>query len=287
MKTHSSLALISVFALVACSSEPDGNDSGATGGAAGGGSSPAGSGGANSGGETGSATGGAGSGGTATGGEGSIEGPGPGSENTYQDVDGIVAVEAEHFNSYDQKGAPRDYTYTSVDFTSGIMPDPDENHAEGASGGVYLETLPDTRVTHDDPIKEGESIFNKAGTGPTLSYTVNFSQAGTYYVWVRAYSTGGEDNGIHVGINGEFPESGQKLQFCSGKNKWTWSSAKRDSGGSACGVPHTITIDVPSAGEHTIQFSMREDGFEFDKWLMTMDDSYVPEAEGPSETTAP
>lgn len=285
MKTHSTLALLSVLAVAACSSESDGG--GASGGAAGGESIGSATGAASSGGsQGGEATGGTASGGSASGGTPAVEGPGPGSESTYQDVAGVVSVEAEHFNSYDQKGAPRAYTYTSVDFTSGIMPDPDENHSEGASGGVYLETLPDTRVTHDDPIKEGESIFNKAGTGPTLSYTVNFSEAGTYYVWVRAYSTGGEDNGIHVGINDEFPESGQKLQFCKGKNQWTWSSAKRDSGGSACGEPHTITIEVPSAGQHTIQFSMREDGFEFDKWVMSSDAEYVPEGEGPEETVS-
>ncbi len=229
-----------------------------------------------------------GDGGGATAGDGDMGqfgAAGPGSQETFVEVDGLVAVEAEHFAFYDSKEAPRDYYYTSIESAPGITPDPDENHAADASGGVYLETLPDTRVTHDDPIKEGESIFNKAGTGPTLTYKVNFETAGTYYVWVRAYSTGGEDNGIHVGINGDFPESGQKLQFCNGKNQWTWSSAKRDSGGSACGVPHTVIIDVPSAGMHEIQFSMREDGFEFDKWVMTTDDAYVPDGEGPDEQT--
>lgn len=219
------------------------------------------------------------------GGTSAIEGPGPGSSETYEELDGLVAVEAEHFASYDNKDAPRDFMYTSVDFTPGVTPDPDENHAGDASGQAYLETLPDTRVTHDDPIKEGESIFNNAGTGPTLDYNVHFNTAGTYYVWVRAYSTGGEDNGIHVGINGTFPESGQKLQFCSGKNQWSWSSNKRDSGGTACGIPNTITIEVPSAGTHTVQFSMREDGFEFDKWLMTTDEQYVPDGAGPDEST--
>jgi len=215
----------------------------------------------------------------------SIEGAGPGSTDTFEEIDGLVAAEAEHFSSYDGKGAPRDYYLTTSEHEPGITPDPDPNHAEGASGVGYLETLPDTRVTHDDEIKEGESIFNQAGTGPTLSYSVYFNTPGTYYAWVRAYSTGGEDNGIHVGLNGEFPESGQKLQFCSGKNQWTWSSAKRDSGGSACGIPHTITIEVPSAGEHEVQFSMREDGFEFDKWVLTMDETYVPDGAGPDEVT--
>ena len=148
---------------------------------------------------------------------------------------------------------------------------------------AYLEMLPDTRVTDEDPIAEGESIYNMRGTGPTLDYRVYFNNPGTYYVWVRAYSTGGEDNGIHVGIDGDYPDSGYRIQFCAGKNQWTWSSALRDSGGEVCGVPLAAQIEVPSAGEHTISFSAREDGFEFDKFVLSSDESFEPSDAGPDE----
>jgi len=49
-----------------------------------------------------------------------------------------------------------------------------------------------------------------------------------------------------------------------------------------CGEPYKIFLDIEKAGEHIIHFSMREDGFEFDKWLMTTDRNFTrPEDVGP------
>ncbi|MBW2528996.1 MAG: hypothetical protein JRI23_32770, partial [Deltaproteobacteria bacterium] len=221
---------------------------------------------------------------SASGGGGGGVGGGSGS-TVYHEVDGLVAVEAEHFEANDDHGTPRAWYLTTTSVDPGITPDPDGPHADSASNSAYVEGLPDTRVTHSDPIAEGESIFNDVGTGPTLTYRVYFDNPGTYYVWVRSYSTGTEDNGIHAGIDGTWPVTGERVQFCSGKDQWTWSSNQRDSGSppSSCGVPNTITLDVATAGEHVIAFSMREDGFEFDKWIMTADVSYVPSGAGPPE----
>lgn len=233
------------------------------------------------GGDGGAPTTGAGAGGVGgtTSSSGTGGDPGP---TVYEEIDGLVAVEAEHFETNDDLGTPRAWYLTEPGNEPMIEPDPDPGHADSASGSACLEGLPDTRVTHDDPIQEGESIYNNVGTGPTLTYKVHFNNPGTYYVWVRAYSTGSEDNGVHVGIDGTWPDSGHKIQFCSGKNQWTWSSAQRDSAG-PCGAPNTITIDVPTAGEHTIAFTMREDGFEFDKWIMTDDVTFEPQDAGPDE----
>lgn len=206
-------------------------------------------------------------------------------EWVFEEVDGLVAFEAEHFTANDDQGRPRAWYLTAEGTIPDVTPDPDPPHHESASGGAYLEGLPDTRVTHDDPLVNGESFYNNGGEGPLLTYRVVFNTTGRYYVHGRAYSTGGEDNGIHVGIDGTWPDSGRRLQWCSGKNQWTWSSAQRDSGGTACGVEHTIWIDVETAGEHTIQFSMREDGHETDKMILTTDASYVPEGAGPAERT--
>ena len=51
-------------------------------------------------------------------------------------------------------------------------------------------------------------------------------------------------------------------------------------------MPHQIFLDIEKAGVHTIHFSMREDGFEFDKWLMTKDRDFKrPAGPGPSSTS--
>ncbi len=141
--------------------------------------------------------------------------------------------------------------------------------AHGGGSGTYLELLPDTRVTHSDPLISGQNFWDTPGTGPTITYNVDFAVAGEYRVDARAYSTGSEDNGIHVGINGSWPASGARMQWCTGKHSWTWSSAQRTSS-NHCGVPNSITIDVPSAGMHQVMFSAREDGFELDQFRLTL-----------------
>lgn len=203
-----------------------------------------------------------------------------GGHRTFLEIDGLVAAEAEHFFENVNNDRPRAWYFTSTDVTPGVKPDPDPNHAASASGGAYMEILPDTRVTHDDPLKDG--LLSHTDKKPTLRFKVRFSTTGKYWVWVRAYSTGGEDNGVHVGLDGQWPASGSKLQFCSGKNAWTWSSAQRDSDG-PCGKRNTSFIVVENAGEHLVEFGMREDGFEFDKFVLTTDANYTPSGAGPAE----
>lgn len=149
------------------------------------------------------------------------------------------------------------------------------HHAEKAGENTYLKCLPDTRVTHDDKLIDGENFTNNSGKMAVLSYKINFSKIGRYYVWVRAYSSGTEDNGLHIGIDNQWVESGKRMQWCEGKNAWTWGSKQRTDK-NHCGEPYLIYIDIEQIGEHFIQFSMREDGFEFDKFILTTDKNFTP-----------
>ncbi len=203
---------------------------------------------------------------------------------------GLVVVEAEHFtDSYadyvtvlgQKVEANNRHWYIQAGSQVGPTPDPDGYHG-GGSGDAYVECLPDTRVTHADPLGPG-SLYNSAEGGSYLEYEVDFETTGTYYVWVRAYSSGTEDNGIHVGLDGDKPSSGAKVQVC-GQNAWKWSNAQRDSGGTACGVNGTITVQVTTPGVHVVSLHQREDGFELDRFLMTTDPSYVPGGAGPRES---
>jgi hypothetical protein len=148
-------------------------------------------------------------------------------------------------------------------------------HAAQAGGGAYVEVQPDTRATHDDKLIPGENFSNEPGLMAVLEYDVEIATPGRYYVWVRAYSTGPEDNGIHVGLDGKWPESGQRMQWCEGKNVWTWASKQRTAE-EHCGVPGLIFLDIAKPGLHTIAFSMREDGFEMDAWELAKDPDYRP-----------
>lgn len=194
-------------------------------------------------------------------------------ELVFAERDGVVAVEAEHFFKQTMTDK-RAFYLTATGKTPTQKPDGDAAHVAGASGGAYLEILPDTRRTHGETLIRGTNFSPDPGKLAVLHYKVHFSQAGRYYVWVRAYSTGSEDNGLHVGIDGTWPESGQRLQWCEGKNTWRWDSKQRTAE-QHCGEPYKIYLDVNEPGLHTIHFSMREDGFEFDKWLMTLDRNFV------------
>ncbi|GEA09875.1 hypothetical protein KUL49_02500 [Alteromonas sp. KUL49] len=195
--------------------------------------------------------------------------------NTPSTSTATLAIEAEDYASQHLSDKRAWITFPSTESIQDLM-DADPPHLEDASGGAYIELLPDTRQTHDHALVRGENFTNEAGAMAVLHYPVFFEKPGTYYVWARAYSTGSEDNGLHVGINGRWPASGQRLQLCKGKKQWTWSSAQRVKD-NHCGVPNTIILEVPSAGVHTVMVSMREDGFELDKLLLTQDINYVPQ----------
>ena len=192
-----------------------------------------------------------------------------GTDFVAEERNGFVAVEAEHFVSQEKAGV-RAFHITTPTQHPKADSDGDPPHWIGASGNAYVEILPDTRRNHSEKLIGGTNFSNVPGKLAILNYKVHFNTPGRYYVWVRAYSTGSEDNGIHVGIDGTWPEHGQRMQWCVGKHSWWWESKQRTKK-VHCGVAHEIWIDVPTAGEHTISFSMREDGFEFDRFLMTMD----------------
>lgn len=176
-----------------------------------------------------------------------------------------IDVEGEAIDS----GDPR-WVLTEAN-TPQIIDDPDPNHSSDAAGNAYLELLPDIRVTHDDPFGPPMAFWGNGGQGPDLNYVVNFPEAGRYFVHVRALSTGSEDNGIHVGLNNEFPPHGLRMQWCSAREGWTWSSAQRGDESKPCGTEKTIWLDVPEQGEHVVNFSAREDGFEFDRFMLIKD----------------
>jgi len=200
----------------------------------------------------------------------------------FQEKDGVVAIEAEHFASQ-TKSEVRAWHLTSTISDPGIKPDGDPSHAHSASGRAYLEILPDTRRSHDDKLIQKENFTNEPGEMAVLTYNINFANPGRYYCWVRCHSTNSEDNGIHLGIDGTWPESGARMQWTA-KNKWHWDSKQRTEK-IHTGLFGQIWIDVPKAGDHQIHFSMREDGFEFDKFILTTEkpvQTAPPEGNGPA-----
>jgi hypothetical protein len=199
----------------------------------------------------------------------------------FQEKDGIVAGEAEHFSVQTKTNVRQWYIFDALEKPS-VKPDPDPSHAGSASNKGCIEILPDTRVTDADQLQNGVNFTNTPGAIAVISYWVNFENTGRYYVWVRAYSSGTEDNGIHVGLDDQWPSTGARMQWCDGKNSWTWESKQRTDA-NHCGEPYKIYLQVNEPGVHKLSFSMREDGFEFDKWILTQERTYRPSGTGPDE----
>ncbi|MFC7772207.1 carbohydrate-binding protein [Salinirubellus sp. GCM10025899] len=200
---------------------------------------------------------------------------------------GRIVAEAEHFVA--QHGtAERQWYRTSEGSTPDVSPDPDGNHASGASNGEYIEILPDTRVDTDDPLRPGENFDNYPNDGgdqmAVVDYPVEFEDPGRYYVWVRALRMGSDDNGVHVGINDTWPDSGARIQWCTPPGEWHWRSHLRVPSNHCGGPDDRAYIEVDSAGTHTVQFAMREDGFEMDKFILTRVESYEPSGMADAES---
>ena len=128
---------------------------------------------------------------------------------TFAEVDGVVAVEAEHFIQQDLTQTRAFHVVSTVN-DPGVRPDPDPAHAATASGRAYIEILPDTHLDDSEPATDGINVSNTPGQHAVVSYRVRFTRGGRYYFWGRSFSTGSSDNSVHLGLNGEWPESGRR-----------------------------------------------------------------------------
>lgn len=238
----------------------------------------------------------------------------------FIEVDGLVSVEAEHYFMQVNNEPTAVYWYTfaagaadpqvecvtNVTCSDSNRPDcnqypecdPDSIDPNEAIGGTYVEALPDRRRDDSEPGTGGLGVVNEPNDAATLLYRVTFETPGRYYVWGHARGQGPAANGIHVGIDGTWPTndlvdpSSMRMQFPSG---WVWTQDRRG-GTQHTGVSGTDTVSerdaniwlqIDEPGVHIIAFGMREDGLEFDKFVMTLDPDFVPEGDGPPETTAP
>jgi len=191
----------------------------------------------------------------------------------FEEVNGLVAVEAEHFckQSHTLKRA---WHLTTHALNPDLRPDPDPPHPDNASGGAYLEVLPDSRRNDQDLLIPGENFSDNPGELAVLHYAIHFNTPGRYYVWTRTYPIDGDDNTLHVGLDDAWPDSGKRLHAAD-LNRWGWTCRQRT-------TANKVFLDVPAPGPHTVLFSMREDGCEFDKFLLAADPDFTPADHGPA-----
>jgi Domain of unknown function (DUF5060)/Putative collagen-binding domain of a collagenase len=160
----------------------------------------------------------------------------------------------------------------------------------GASGGKYIQALPDTRKNHDDKLIQGENFSEEPGKMAVLEFPFEAKEAGRYFVWARVFSSNSEDNGLHFGLNDTWPESGRRWQTIK-TGDWHWDCKQRTPE-VHIGVPMQLWLDVKNTGKQTLLLSMREDGTAVDQITLTNDPNWRPpgvsyEAINPSTPPAP
>jgi arylsulfatase A-like enzyme len=157
----------------------------------------------------------------------------------------MIVVEAEHFHERDDRGG-QGWAFVSL---------------QHSSAGESLQALPNNGTN----IQE-----NYQALSPHLAYRVAIEVPGRYYVWARARGAGTSNDSLHVGLDGQAPLSGKRIEQIF--DYWGWTST--------LGTGGRAYVDVPSAGVHTFDVWMREDGVIVDKFILTTDAGFTPRGQG-------
>lgn len=177
---------------------------------------------------------------------------------TFQeDGTGLTVIEAEHY-------------YSARTADTGKLWVPTKGRS-GNSGPGYVSVLPDT----------GQNLGNAGyATSARLDFRIQFVNAGLHYLWLRGGdpTAGGAGDSVHAGINDVVSVAGTQITGAPTFNtlSWNWVGTNNASA--------RVTVDVPSAGIHTVNLWMREDGFLLDKLILTTDAAFTPTGTGPAES---
>ena len=155
--------------------------------------------------------------------------------------------------------------------------DPDADHRAGASAGAYLELLPDAQRADDEPAPP-DGVWTEPGTGPRLSWILDFPTAGTWTVRARLHPTDGRDTTLYVGLDGAFDATSGLIEACPERDAWRWSG---------CDGSEVAVLEVPSAGVHTLEIAGRDDGVELDRVALVPPAADAQAVGGPSVAPVP
>ncbi len=185
----------------------------------------------------------------------------------------FLVLEAEDYN-LNQPNGTRAWNFT----TSPVY----------ALAGYTNTDYSGTGVMEADPAN-GSSVgastaIGSAPSSPRLDYLVNFTNAGTFYVWVRGAgnspvpwlsdtNAGGSDS-VSIGLDGGLTTRIENFPLYYG---YQWSDMQTTNHPS-----ENITITTP--GAHVINAWIRATGFAMDKLMLTDSSTYTPTDQGPAES---
>lgn len=169
----------------------------------------------------------------------------------FEEADGVVAVEAEHFRGSDAGMDQDGFKWAVATDTPGYV------------GDGYVTT----------PVPDPPTSFAGWHTGCALTYDIEFTTSGSYAIWLRRrheVGHGGEnatDNSCFVGMDGM--QVGGSFDNGRDPGSWGW-------------VKHRTTMSV-MAGRHTLCLRRREGGYKVDRIYLTRNGD-TPTGDGPRES---
>ena len=160
------------------------------------------------------------------------------SQPAFQFFADRVVVEAEQFDASIPRG---------------------EHSWQPVAGGVdgAMQALPDTQAAFNSNIE---------ATSPRLDYAINFPAAGEYIIWIRGKAVEGDPGNsdtLHVGLNGVVQPGADRITGFG--TDWTWSADTIDQTDSGI----EARFNVPSAGVHTVNLYVGEDGLAVDRFFVS------------------
>ena len=115
----------------------------------------------------------------------------------------------------------------------------------------------------------GGQVMQAPNSGqPRLEYRVNFRKAGTYYVWIRSWATSGTSDSAYFGFDGAWLANTVAM---TPLNTWVWKGP--------------FTMNVGSAGVHTLGVTRREAFAQVDKIFVGTTSGAAPTGSGPAESS--
>ena len=121
-----------------------------------------------------------------------------------------------------------------------------------------MRVLPNNIADHSAP--------GYSSNSPRLDFQVNFSATGQHYIWVVGQGDSTVDNTVHIGLDGaEVPSAANAGPFGT---SFEWKQVNTSG--------QVLTINVATAGIHTVNVWMAKDGFRLDKLLITKTSSPNP-----------
>jgi len=208
----------------------------------------------------------------------------------YLESGGVVSGEAELYSG--RTTDPQGRTWLVV---------PDESSGAGTilnpRNGKYVQSLPDLSVGGNGPL-----------VAPEITYNINISTPGIYRLYMRIDANMSQNNGANsdsMFVDIVERKDGTTPTFGTGSNliaDWyqinpttganggnfaldPWNSNAAPEVNSAGAGGTAPTWDIPSPGQYTLRFTVREDGVAVDAWVLQLASLTAPTGDGPPLST--